>query len=43
MNQWVFVIAAYGLTGLATLGLVGVSFWAMRRAEADADAIKRRP
>jgi len=42
MNQWAFVIAAYGLTGLATLGLIASSFRAMRRAEAEADAVKRR-
>jgi hypothetical protein len=42
MNQWAFVIAAYGLTGLATLGLIASSFRAMRRAEAEADAVTRR-
>ena len=42
MNQWAFVIAAYGITLAATLGLVGTAMWAMRRAEADADAVKRR-
>ena len=41
MNQWAFVIAAYGVTGAATLGLVGWAMRAMRRAEADADAVKR--
>ena len=41
MNQWAFVIAAYAVTGIATLGLLGWSFIAMRRAEAAADAIKR--
>ena len=41
MNQWSFVIAAYALTALATLGLVGWSLMAMRRAEAAADAVKR--
>jgi len=43
MNQWAFVIVAYGLTGLATLGLIGWSYLTMRRAEAEADAVKRRP
>ena len=43
MNQWVFVIAAYGLTLLATVGLIGASWTSMRRAEAEADAAKRRP
>ncbi len=42
MNQWSFVIAAYALTAIATLALLGWSFPAMRRAEADADALKRR-
>ena len=38
MNQWSFVIAAYAVTALATLGLLAASFTAMRRAEAAADA-----
>ncbi len=42
MNQWSFVIAAYGLVMLATLGLVGWAYRAMRTAEADAEAVKRR-
>ena len=42
MNQWAFVIAAYGLAALATIGLVAWSYWSMRIAEADAEAVKRR-
>jgi uncharacterized membrane protein len=42
MNQWAFVIAAYGLVTLATLGLILWSYLTMRHAEADADALKRR-
>ncbi len=42
MNQWAFVIAAYGLVGLATAGLIAWSYLSMRGAEADADAVKRR-
>ena len=42
MNQWAFVIAAYGLAGLATAALILWSYWSMRGAEADADAVKRR-
>ena len=42
MNQWAFVIAAYGVAGLATIGLVAWSYLAMRRAEGDAEAAKRR-
>lgn len=36
MNQWAFVTAAYALTLAATVGLAGVSWAAMRRAEAKA-------
>ena len=42
MNQWAFVIAAYGAVGLATIGLVLRAYLSMRRAEADAEAAKRR-
>jgi len=42
MNQWAFVIAAYSLVGLATSGLVAWAFWSMRKAEAEAEAVKRR-
>jgi hypothetical protein len=42
MSQWVFVIAAYGLAALATVGLVAWAYWSMRIAEADAEAVKRR-
>lgn len=41
MSQWSFVIAAYGLTAVAMLGLLGWAFAAMRRAEAAAEAVKR--
>jgi len=41
MNQWAFVIAAYGLTALATIGLVLLSLLAMRRAEAEAEQARR--
>ena len=41
MNQWAFVIAAYAVTVLATLGLLGWAYAAMRRAESAADALKR--
>ena len=43
MSQWTFVIAAYGLVALATAGLICLSFLSMRSAEADAEAVKRRP
>jgi Flp pilus assembly protein CpaB len=40
MNPWPFVIAAYALTAIGTLGLTGWSFFAMRRAEAEAEAVR---
>lgn len=33
MNHWPFIIAAYGLTALATAGVSLASLIAMRRAE----------
>jgi heme exporter protein D len=42
MNQWAFVIAAYGLTLIATSGLVIRSWASMRRAEAEAEAARAR-
>ena len=41
MNQWSFVLAAYGVTALATLILLVASWRAMRRAEAAADAVRK--
>ena len=41
MNHWPFIIAAYALTLLGTLGVTLWSWTAMRRAEADADALRR--
>ena len=41
MNQWSFVLAAYGVTALATIALLVVSWRAMRRAEAAADAVRK--
>ena len=42
MNQWAFVVAAYGVTAVATVGLLAWAFWSMRVAEAEVDALKRR-
>ena len=42
MNQWAFVVTAYALVGLAMAGLIGWSYFDMREAEADAEAVKRR-
>jgi len=41
MNQWSFVLAAYGVTALATIVLLVASIRAMRRAEAAADAVRK--
>jgi hypothetical protein len=35
MNHWPFIIAAYGLTALVTIGVTGWAWWAMRNAERD--------
>ena len=43
MNQWAFVTAAYSLAALATFGLVARAYLSMRKAETDAEAVKRRP
>ncbi|HEV7658407.1 MAG TPA: hypothetical protein VGO55_01050 [Allosphingosinicella sp.] len=43
INPWPFIAAAYALTLLGTAGLALWSFLAMRRAEADADAVSKRP
>ncbi len=41
MNPWPFVIAAYGLTLLATAALVLLSLRSMRRAEAAAEQLRK--
>ena len=41
MNHWPFVIAAYALTILGTAGLMLWSLAAMRRAERDAEALRK--
>ena len=43
MNHWPFIVAAYALTVAGTLGLALWSWAAMRRAEAEADRLGRRP
>jgi hypothetical protein len=43
MNPWPFVIAAYAVTVGGTLAVAAWSLVAMRRAEADADALGKRP
>ncbi len=41
MNHWPFIIAAYALSLLGTAGVTLWSWAAMRRAEAEADAVRR--
>ena len=41
MNQWSFVVAAYGFAIALTAALLVWAFASMRRAEAAADALKR--
>jgi hypothetical protein len=41
MNQWAFVIAAYAVVGVATVGLIAWAYATMCAAEADAKAAKR--
>ena len=41
MSHWPFILAAYGVTLLGTAGLLLHSLVAMRRAEAQAEAVRR--
>jgi hypothetical protein len=41
MNAWPFVIAAYALTLSGTAGLLAWAWTSMRRAEAQANSLKR--
>jgi hypothetical protein len=43
MNAWPFVLAAYGLTAIATIGLTVWAWLSMRSAEGLADSLKQRP
>ena len=40
MSDWPFVVGAYAVALLGTLGLTGWSFAAMRRAERSADSLR---
>ena len=42
MNPWPFVIAAYGIAVALTVALLLWAYASMRRAEAAADALKKR-
>lgn len=39
MNPWPFIVAAYGLTALGTVGIGWLSYAAMRRAEKKANEL----
>lgn len=41
MSHWPFIMGAYALTIAGTLGVSLWSFAAMRRAEAEAEALRR--
>ena len=43
MSQWAFVLAAYAVVALATAGLILWAWRSMHSAEAEAEALKRRP
>jgi hypothetical protein len=40
VNHWTFIIAAYALTIVGTFGVTVWSLIAMRRAEAEGDALR---
>jgi hypothetical protein len=40
VSHWHFIAAAYGVALVGTLALVFASYAAMRRAEAEADALR---
>lgn len=42
MNHWPFIIAAYAIALAGTFGLTLWSFLTMRRAEADAEALRKK-
>lgn len=42
MNHWPYIIAAYALTALGAVGVTLHSWLKMRKAEADAEAIRRK-
>ncbi|HEX8240047.1 MAG TPA: heme exporter protein CcmD [Allosphingosinicella sp.] len=42
MTHWPFILGAYALALVCTLGLTGWSFAAMRRAEREAGTLKDR-
>jgi hypothetical protein len=40
MNHWPFIVGAYAVAFVGTVGLTALSFAAMRRAERAVDALK---
>ena len=42
MNPWPFVIGAYAFALIATVGLFGTSYLAMRKAEREAEQLSKR-
>lgn len=42
MNPWPFVVAAYGVAAALTVTLLLWAYASMRRAEAAADALRRK-
>ena len=43
MSHWPFIVGAYAVAVLGTVVLVWASFARMRRAEAEAEALRDRP
>ena len=43
MNPWPFIVGAYLLSAIGTVGLTWWSWAAMRRAEAEAAKLSERP
>ncbi len=43
VDPWPFIIAAYAVAILGTLGVTIRSWWAMRKAERDAEALGNKP
>jgi hypothetical protein len=43
VSQWPFIAAAYAVALLGTLALVTASYGAMRRAERQAEGLRREP
>jgi len=42
LDQWAFVVMAYGVAIIGTLAMLGWSWFSMRRAEARRDKVKRK-